>query len=160
MKRALLLLISVLSLVGCSRRTTGIEREVMDTVRLERCDTLFVDRSIVVRDTVYSSDTILIKEVVKTTLDSAGKVIRTDTEREKSTVSKRDTHHYANASQNRQQTSVDKQQETTKERENKVVKEKPPIFQQLKDGVFLLATALFLVVGCWYYFIYSKRSKD
>lgn len=159
MKKVILLFIVLLSLVSCSRKTMSVERELRDTVRIEHFDTLYLSKEISVCDTVYLSDTIYISEVIKTTLDAEGKVIRTDTEREKSKISNRNASHVINAQQARQQTSVAKNRETIREKENKVVKEKPPILQRIKDNIYFFAVVLLIIIGAYYYFVYSKRSK-
>lgn len=93
------------------------------------------------------------------TVDSDGKVLRTDTEREKKIISNRDAKHFINAQREQRQTSVTDKEETRKEKENKTVKEKPPILQRFKDCLFQFAAVLLMIIGAWYYFVYSKRSK-
>lgn len=159
MKKALLFFIVLLSLVSCSRKTTSIEKEFTDSVRIERCDTLIQRQILTIADTVYISDTVFITELTIVTVDSDGKILRTDTEREKKIISNRDAKHYINAKQEEQQTSVTDKKETRKEKENKTVKEKPPILQRFKDSLFQFAAVLLIIIGAWYYFVYSKRSK-
>lgn len=161
MKKALLFFI-LLSLVSCSRKTTSVEKEFTDSVRIERRDTLIQRQILTIADTVYLSDTVFISELKMVTVDSDGKVLRTDTEREKKIISNRDAKHYINAKQEEQQTSVTDKEETRKEKEkeNKTVKEKPPILQRFKDSLFQLAAVLLMIIGAWYYFVYSKRSRS
>lgn len=159
MKKALLFFIVLLSLVSCSRKTTSVEKEFTDSVRIERRDTLIQRQILTIADTVYLSDTVFVYELKMVTIDEDGKVLRTDTEREKKIISNRDAKHYFNAKQEEQQTSVTDKEETRKEKENKTVKEKPPILQRFKDSLFQFAAVLLMIIGAWYYFVYSKRSK-
>lgn len=159
MKKALLFFIVLLSLVSCSRKTTSVEKEFTDSVRIERRDTLIQRQILTIADTVYLSDTVFVYELKMVTVDSDGKVLRTDTERETKIISNRDAKHYINAKQEEQQTSVTEKEETRKEKENKTVKEKPPILQRFKDSLFQFAAVLLMIIGAWYYFVYSKRSK-
>lgn len=159
MKKALLFFIVLLSLVSCSRKTTSVEKEFTDSVRIERRDTLIQRQILTIADTVYLSDTVFVSELTMVTVDSDGKVLRTDKEREKKIISNRDAKHYINAKQEEQQTSVTDKEETRKEKENKTVKEKPPILQRFKDSLFQFAAVLLMIIGAWYYFVYSKRSK-
>ena len=153
MKKALLFFIVLLSLVSCSRKTTSVEKEFTDSVRIERRDTLIQRQILTIADTVF------ITELTMVTVDSDGKVLRTDTEREKKIISNRNAKHYINAKQEERQTSVTDKEETRKEKENKTVKEKPPILQRFKDSLFQFAAVLLMIIGAWYYFVYSKRSK-
>ena len=157
MKKALLFFIVLLSLVSCSRKTTSVEKEFTDSVRIERRDTLIQRQILTIADTVYLSDTVFITELTMVTVDSDGKVLRTDTEREKKIISNRDAKHFINAQREQRQTSVTDKEETRKE--NKTVKEKPPILQRFKDCLFQFAAVLLMIIGAWYYFVYSKRSK-
>lgn len=159
MKKALLFFIVLLSLVSCSRKTTSVEKEFTDSVRIERRDTLIQRQILTIADTVYLSDTVFVYELKMVTVDSDGKVLRTDTECEKKIISNRNAKHYINAKQEEQQTSVTDKEETRKEKENKTVKEKPPILQRFKDSLFQFAAVLLMIIGAWYYFVYSKRSK-
>lgn len=159
MKKALLFFIVLLSLVSCSRKTTSVEKEFMDSVRIERRDTLIQRQILTIADTVHLSDTVFITELTMVTVDSDGKVLRTDTEREKKIISNRDAKHFINAQREQRQTSVTDKEETRKEKENKTVKEKPPILQRFKDCLFQFAAVLLMIIGAWYYFVYSKRSK-
>lgn len=159
MKKALLFFIVLLSLVSCSRKTTSVEKEFTDSVRIERRDTLIQRQILTIADTVYLSDTVFVYELKMVTIDEDGKVLRTDTEREKKIISNRNAKHYINAKQEEQQTSVTDKEETRKEKENKTVKEKPPILQRFKDSLFQFAAVLLMIIGAWYYFVYSKRSK-
>lgn len=159
MKKALLFFIVLLSLVSCSRKTTGVEREATDSVRIERHEALKQRQILLIADTLYLSDTIFVSEKTKVTVGTDGKILRTDTEREKRTISNRDTKHIINAQQKEQQTSVIDKKEAKKEKENKIVKEKPPLVQRLQDCLFLLAAVLLMIIGAWYFFVYSKRSK-
>lgn len=159
MKKALLFFIVLLSLVSCSRKTTSIEKEFTDSVRIERRDTLIQRQILTIADTVYLSDTVFVYELKMVTVDEDGKVLRTDTEREKKIISNRNAKHYINAKQEERQTSVTDKEETRKEKENKTVKEKPPIMQRFKDSLFQFAAVLLMIIGAWYYFVYSKRSK-
>lgn len=159
MKKALLFFIVLLSLVSCSRKTTSVEKEFTDSVRIERRDTLIQRQILTIADTVYLSDTVFITELTMVTVDSDGKVLRTDTEREKKIISNRDAKHFINAQREQRQTSVTDKEETRKEKENKTVKEKPPILQRFKDCLFQFAAVLLMIIGAWYYFVYSKRSK-
>ena len=159
MKKELLFFIVLLSLVSCSRKTTSVEKEFTDSVRIERRDTLIQRQILTIADTVYLSDTVFITELTMVTVDSDGKVLRTDTEREKKIISNRDAKHFINAKQEEQQTSVTDKEETRNEKENKTVKEKPPILQRFKDSLFQFAAVLLMMIGAWYYFVYSKRSK-
>lgn len=159
MKKALLFFFVLLSLVSCSRKTTSVEKEFTDSVRIERRDTLIQRQILTIADTVYLSDTVFITELTMVTVDSDGKVIRTDTEREKKIISNRDAKHFINAQREQRQTSVTDKEETRKEKENKTVKEKPPILQRFKDSLFQFAAVLLMIIGAWYYFVYSKRSK-
>lgn len=158
MKKALLFFIVLLSLVSCSRKTTSVEKEFTDSVRMRR-DTLIQRQILTIADTVYISDTVFVSELKMVTVDADGKVLRTDTEREKKIISNRNAKHIINAKQEEQQTSVTDKEETRKEKENKTVKEKPPILQRFKDSLFQLAAVLLMIIGAWYYFVYSKRSK-
>ena len=160
MKKALLFFIVLLSLVSCSRKTTSVEKEFMDSVRIERRDTLIQRQILTIADTVYLSDTVFISELKMVTVDADGKVLRTDTEREKKIISNRNAKHYVNAKQEERQTSVTDKEETRKEKENKTVKEKPPILQRFKDSLFQFAAVLLMIIGAWYYFVYSKRSRS
>ena len=159
MKKALLFFIVLLSLVSCSRKTTSVEKEFTDSVRIERRDTLIQRQILTIADTVYLSDTVFITELTMVTVDSDGKVLRTDAEREKKIISNRNAKHFINAKQEERQTSVTDKEETRKEKENKTVKEKPPILQRFKDCLFQFAAVLLMIIGAWYYFVYSKRSK-
>lgn len=159
MKKALLFFIVLLSLVSCSRKTTSVEKEFTDSVRIERRDTLIQRQILTIADTVYLSDTVFVYELKMVTIDEDGKVLRTDTEREKKIISNRNAKHYINAKQEERQTSVTDKEETRKEKENKTVKEKPPILQRFKDSLFQFAAVLLMIIGAWYYFVYSKRSK-
>lgn len=159
MKKALLFFIVLLSLVSCSRKTTSVEKEFTDSVRIERCDTLIQRQILTIADTVYLSDSVFVYELKMVTVDSDGKVLRTDTEREKKIISNRDAKHFINAQREQRQTSVTDKEETRKEKENKTVKEKPPILQRFKDCLFQFAAVLLMIIGAWYYFVYSKRSK-
>lgn len=159
MKKALLFFIVLLSLVSCSRKTTSVEKEFTDSVRIERRDTLIQRQILTIADTVYLSDTVFVYELKMVTVDSDGKVLRTDAEREKKIISNRNAKHYINAKQEERQTSVTDKEETRKEKENKTVKEKPPILQRFKDSLFQFAAVLLMIIGAWYYFVYSKRSK-
>jgi hypothetical protein len=159
MKKALLFFIVLLSLVSCSRKTTSVEKEFMDSVRIERRDTLIQRQILTIADTVYLSDTVFVYELKMVTIDEDGKVLRTDTEREKKIISNRDAKHFINAQREQRQTSVTDKEETRKEKENKTVKEKPPILQRFKDSLFQFAAVLLMIIGAWYYFVYSKRSK-
>lgn len=159
MKKALLFFIILLSLVSCSRKTTSVEKEFTDSVRIERRDTLIQRQILTIADTVYLSDTVFVYELKMVTVDEDGKVLRTDTEREKKIISNRNAKHYINAKQEERQTSVTDKEETRKEKENKTVKEKPPIMQRFKDSLFQFAAVLLMIIGAWYYFVYSKRSK-
>lgn len=159
MKKALLFFIVLLSLVSCSRKTTSVEKEFTDSVRIERRDTLIQRQILTIADTVYLSDTVFVYELKMVTVDADGKVLRTDTEREKKIISNRNAKHYINAKQEERQTSVTDKEETIKEKENKTVKEKPPILQRFKDSLFQFAAVLLMIIGAWYYFVYSKRSK-
>lgn len=159
MKKALLFFIVLLSLVSCSRKTTSVEKEFMDSVRIERRDTLIQRQILTIADTVYLSDTVFVYELKMVTVDSDGKVLRTDTEREKKIISNRDAKHFINVQREQRQTSVTDKEETRKEKENKTVKEKPPILQRFKDCLFQFAAVLLMIIGAWYYFVYSKRSK-
>lgn len=159
MKKALLFFIVLLSLVSCSRKTTSIEKEFTDSVRIERRDTLIQRQILTIADTVYLSDTVFVYELKMVTVDEDGRVLRTDTEREKKIISNRNAKHYINAKQEERQTSVTDKEETRKEKENKTVKEKPPIMQRFKDSLFQFAAVLLMIIGAWYYFVYSKRSK-
>mgnify|MGYP001140374638 CR=1 FL=1 len=159
MKKALLFFIVLLSLVSCSRKTTSVEKEFTDSVRIERRDTLIQRQILTIADTVYLSDTVFITELTMVTVDSDGKVLRTDTEREKKIISNRNAN-YVNAKQEERQTSVTDKEETRKEKENKTVKEKPPILQRFKDSLFQLAAVLLMIIGAWYYFVYPKRSRS
>ena len=138
MKKALLFFIVLLSLVSCSRKTTSVEKEFTDSVRIERRDTLIQRQILTIADTVYLSDTVFITELTMVTVDSDGKVLRTDTEREKKIISNINAKHYVNAKQEERQTSV-----TGKE----------------QDSLFQFAAVLLMIIGAWYYFVYSKRSK-
>ena len=159
MKKALLFFFVLLSLVSCSRKTTSVEKEFTDSVRIERRDTLIQRQILTIADTVYLSDTVFITELTMVTVDSDGKVLRTDTKREKKIISNRDAKHFINAQREQRQTSVTDKEETRKEKENKTVKEKPPILQRFKDCLFQFAAVLLMIIGAWYYFVYSKRSK-
>lgn len=159
MKKALLFFIVLLSLVSCSRKTTSVEKEFTDSVRIERRDTLIQRQILTIADTVYLSDTVFVYELKMVTVDLDGKVLRTDTEREKKIISNRDAKHFINAQREQRQTSVTDKEETRKEKENKTVKEKPPILQRFKDCLFQFAAVLLMIIGAWYYFVYSKRSK-
>ena len=159
MKKALLFFIVLLSLVSCSRKTTSVEKEFTDSVRIERRDTLIQRQILTIADTVYLSDTVFVYELKMVTVDADGKVLRTDTEREKKIISNRNAKHFINAKQEEQRTSVTDKEETRKEKENKTVKEKPPILQRFKDSLFQFASVLLMIIGAWYYFVYSKRSK-
>lgn len=159
MKKALLFFIVLLSLVSCSRKTTSVEKEFTDSVRIERRDTLIQRQILTIADTVYLSDTVFVYELKMVTIDEDGKVLRTDTEREKKIISNRNAKHFINAKQEGQRTSVTDKKETRKEKENKTVKEKPPILQRFKDCLFQFAAVLLMIIGAWYYFVYSKRSK-
>lgn len=159
MKKALFFFVVLLSLVSCSRKTTSVEKEFTDSVRIERRDTLIQRQILTIADTVYLSDTVFVYELKMVTIDEDGKVLRTDTEREKKIISNRDAKHYINAKQEEQQTSVTDKEETKKEKENKTVKEKPPILQRFKDSLFQFAAVLLMIIGAWYYFVYSKRSR-
>nr|DAU00165.1 MAG TPA: Protein involved in gliding motility 9 Secretion System Type.5A [Caudoviricetes sp.] len=159
MKKALLFFIVLLSLVSCSRKTTSVEKEFTDSVRIERRDTLIQRQILTIADTVYLSDTVFVYELKMVTIDEDGKVLRTDTEREKKIISNRDAKHFINAQREQRQTSVTDKEETRKEKENKTVKEKPPILQRFKDCLFQFAAVLLMIIGAWYYFVYSKRSK-
>ena len=159
MKKALLFFIVLLSLVSCSRKTTSVEKEFTDSVRIERRDTLIQRQILTIADTVYLSDTVFITELTMVTVDSDGKVLRTDAEREKKIISNRNAKHFINAKQEEQRTSVTDRKETRKDKENKTVKEKPPILQRFKDSLFQFAAVLLMIIGAWYYFVYSKRSK-
>ena len=159
MKKALLFFIVLLSLVSCSRKTTSVEKEFTDSVRIERRDTLIQRQILTIADTVYLSDTVFVYELKMVTVDADGKVLRTDTERENKIISNRNAKHYINVKQEEQQTSVTDKEETRKEKENKTVKEKPPILQRFKDSLFQFAAVLLMIIGAWYYFVYSKRSK-
>lgn len=159
MKKALLFFIVLLSLVSCSRKTTSVEKEFTDSVRIERRDTLIQRQILTIADTVYLSDTVFVYELKMVTVDEDGKVLRTDTEREKKIISNRNAKHYINAKQEERQTSVTDKEETRKEKENKTVKEKPSIMQRFKDSLFQFAAVLLMIIGAWYYFVYSKRSK-
>lgn len=159
MKKALLFFIVLLSLVSCSRKTTSVEKEFTDSVRIERRDALIQRQILTIADTVYLSDTVFVSELKMVTVDADGNVLRTDTEREKKIISNRNAKHYINAKQEEQQTSVTDKEETRKEKENKTVKEKPPILQRFKDSLFQFAAVLLMIIGAWYYFVYSKRSK-
>lgn len=154
MKKALLFFIVLLSLVSCSRKTTSVEKEFTDSVRIERRDTLIQRQILTIADTVYLSDTVFISELKMVTVDADGKVLRTDTEREKKIISNRNAKHFINAKQEEQRTSVTDKEETRKE------KEKPPILQRFKDSLFQLAAVLLMIIGAWYYFVYSKRSRS
>lgn len=160
MKKALLFFIVLLSLVSCSRKTTSVEKEFTDSVRIERRDTLIQRQILTIADTIYLSDTVFVSELKMVTVDADGKVLRTDTEREKKIISNRNAKHYINAKQEEQQTSVTDKEETRKEKENKTVKEKPPILQRFKDSLFQFAAVLLMIIGAWYYFVYSKRSRS
>lgn len=161
MKKVLFFFIVLLSLVSCSRKTTSVEKEFTDSVRIERCDTLIQRQILTIADTIYLSDTVFVSELKMVTVDADGKVLRTDTEREKKIISNRNAKHFINAKQEEQQTSVNDKKETRKEKEkeNKTVKEKPPILQRFKDSLFQFAAVLLMIIGAWYYFVYSKRSK-
>lgn len=159
MKKALLFFIVLLSLVSCSRKTMSVEKEFTDSVRIERRDTLIQRQILTIADTVYLSDTVFISELTKVTIDADGNILRTDTEREKKIISNRNAKHYFNAQREQRQTSVTDKEETRKEKENKTVKEKPPILQRFKDCLFQFAAVLLMIIGAWYYFVYSKRSK-
>lgn len=159
MKKALLFFLVLLSLVSCSRKTTSVEKEFTDSVRIERRDTLIQRQILTIADTVYLSDTVFVYELKMVTVDADGKVLRTDTERGKKIISNRNAKHYINAKQEERQTSVTDKEETRKEKENKTVKEKPPILQRFKDSLFQFAAVLLMIIGAWYYFVYSKRSK-
>ena len=154
MKKALLFFIVLLSLVSCSRKTTSIEKEFTDSVRIERRDMLIQRQILTIADTVF------VYELKMVTVDADGKVLRTDTEREKKIISNRNAKHYINAKQEERQTSVTDKEETRKEKENKTVKEKPPILQRFKDSLFQFAAVLLMIIGAWYYFVYSKRSRS
>lgn len=160
MKKALLFFIVLLSLVSCSRKTTSVEKEFTDSVRIERRDTLIQRQILTIADTVYLSDTVFVYELKMVTVDADGKVIRTDTEREKKIISTRDAKHFVNAQQEEQQTSVTDKKEARREKEKETVKEKPPILQRFKDSLFQLAAVLLMIIGAWYYFVYSKRSRS
>ena len=112
-----------------------------------------------IADTVYLSDTVFISELTMVTVDADGKVIRTDTEREKKIISNRDAKHFVNAQQEEQQTSITDKKEARREKEKETVKEKSPILQRFKDSLFQFAAVLLMIIGAWYYFVYSKRSK-
>ncbi len=159
MKKALLFFIVLLSLVSCSRKTTSVEKEFTDSVRIERRDTLIQRQILTIADTVYLSDTVFISELTMVTVDADGKVIRTDTEREKKIISNRDAKHFVNAQQEEQQTSITDKKEARREKEKETVKEKSPILQRFKDSLFQFAAVLLMIIGAWYYFVYSKRSK-
>ena len=128
-------------------------------MRIERRDTLIQRQILTIADTVYLSDTVFVYELKMVTIDEDGKVLRTDTEREKKIISSRNAKHFINAKQEEQRTSVTDKKETRKEKENKTVKEKPPILQRFKDCLFQFAAVLLMIFGAWYYFVYSKRSK-
>ena len=160
MKKALLLFIVLLSLVSCSRKTTSVEKEFTDSVRIERRDTLIQRQVLMIADTVYLSDTVFVSELTMVTVDADGKVLRTDTQREKKIISNRDARHIVNAKKDDRQTSVTDKKEARKEKENKTVKEKPPILQRFKDCLFQFAAVLLMIIGAWYYFVYSKRSRS
>lgn len=159
MKKALLFFIVLLSLVSCSRKTTSVEKEFTDSVRIEKRDTLIQRQILAIADTVYLSDTVFVSELKIVTVDADGKVIRTDTEREKKIISNRDAKHFVNAQQEKQQTRVTDKKEARKEKENKTIRKKPPILQRFKDSLFQFAAVLLMIIGAWYYFVYSKRSK-
>ena len=159
MKKALLFFIVLLSLVSCSRKTTSVEKEFTDSVRIERRDTLIQRQILTIADTVYLSDTVFISELTMVTVDADGKVIRTDTEREKKIISNRDAKHFVNAQQEEQQTSITDKKEARREKEKETVKEKSPSLQRFKDSLFQFAAVLLMIIGAWYYFVYSKRSK-
>lgn len=128
-------------------------------MRIERRDTLIQRQVLTIADTVYLSDTVFISELTKVTIDADGNILRTDTERERKIISNRDAKHFINAQREQRQTSVTDKEETRKEKENKTVKEKPPILQRFKDSLFQFAAVLLMIIGAWYYFVYSKRSK-
>lgn len=128
-------------------------------MRIERRDTLIQRQILTIADTVYISDTVFVSELTMVTVDSDGKILRTDTEREKKIISNRDAKHYINAQQEEQQTSVTEKKEARREKEKETVKEKPPILQRFKDSLFQFAAVLLMIIGAWYYFVYSKRSK-
>ena len=123
-------------------------------MRIERRDMLIQRQILTIADTVF------VYELKMVTVDADGKVLRTDTEREKKIISNRNAKHYINAKQEERQTSVTDKEETRKEKENKTVKEKPPILQRFKDSLFQFAAVLLMIIGAWYYFVYSKRSRS
>lgn len=89
-----LLLFALLLCCGCSRKGyVPIETVRADSVAATRTDTVWRERVVVVRDSAARRDSIYIKERVREVVDTAGRVLRTDREREQATV--RETERYA-----------------------------------------------------------------
>lgn len=159
MKRLLLFFVVLLSVVSCSRKSVSLERETHDTLRIERTDTLYVERDMLVRDTIFRIDSIVISEATKITLDADGNVVKTEIERNKEKIVNKGSSHVSNASQTRHDTSKVKEDKSRDNKEKETVTKRTPLLQRLKDNVYWLAASLFVVVACYYFFIYSKRGE-
>lgn len=159
MKKILLFFLLLLSFVSCSRKSVSIEREVHDTLRIEKSDTIYVERNMLVRDTIFRIDSILISEVSKITLDASGNVVKTEIERNKEKIVNKGSSHVTNATSTRHDTSKVKEDKSHIDKGKETVTKRIPLLQRLKDNVYWLAASLFVIVAGYYFFIYSKRGK-